>query len=57
MNINVFMDKRGSKKGWWAADKGRDEGVGGIRGVSYYVVYPAGGPRDPDRALMSPTVP
>lgn len=27
------------------------------QGVCVRLVYPAGGPRDPDRALMSPTVP
>lgn len=30
---------------------------GWARGISLCLVYPAGGPRDPDRALMSPTVP
>lgn len=61
MNINVVTDRRGSTKGWWAGDKGGDGGgrrMGGWdQGVCVRLVYPAGGPRDPDRALMSPTVP
>lgn len=51
-----MTDKRGLKKGWWPGDKiWRWRGRMGLWGGSLCLVYPAG--RDPDRALMSPTIP